>query len=94
MLCYAKATQSPSKHSYAFAHECSSGVVGPRHGTRVDSRTELESSAKEGDSPVSEINNSPSGILSTTEHLKFCGNLGGPSSKPKYSPATDSELVP
>lgn len=35
-----------------------------------------------------------SAFLSTTEHLKFCGNLGGPSSKPKYYPVTDSELVP
>ena len=26
----------------------------------------------------------PSGILSTTEHEKFCGNLGGPPSKAKY----------
>lgn len=75
-------------------HECSSGVVGPRHGTGVDSRTELESSGREGDTPVCEIDKSPSGILSTTGHLKSCGNLGGPSSKPKYSPVTDSELVP
>ncbi len=27
-------------------------------------------------------------------HEKSCGNLGGPSSKAKYSLMTDSELVP
>ena len=32
--------------------------------------------------------------LSTTEHLKFCRNLGGPPSKAKYYLMTDSELVP
>ena len=33
-------------------------------------------------------------ILSRTEHVKFCLNLGGPPSKPKYYLLTDSELVP
>ncbi len=28
------------------------------------------------------------------EHVKFCLNMGGPPSKPKYSYLTDSELVP
>ena len=27
-------------------------------------------------------------------HVKSCLNMGGPPSKPKYSSATDSELVP
>ena len=33
-------------------------------------------------------------ILSTTEHVKFRRNLGGPSPKAKYSLVTDSEPVP
>ena len=33
-------------------------------------------------------------FLSTTGHLESCGNLGGPSSKAKYYPVTDSEQVP
>ena len=36
----------------------------------------------------------PSGILSSTEHEKFCVNLPGPSGKAKYSRETDSEPVP
>ena len=31
---------------------------------------------------------------SRTEHEKFCLNMGGPSSKAKYSLLTDSEPVP
>ena len=31
---------------------------------------------------------------STTEHVEFCRNQGGPPSKAKYSLLTDSELVP
>ena len=31
---------------------------------------------------------------SRAEHVKFCLNMGGPPSKPKYSYVTDSELVP
>ena len=33
-------------------------------------------------------------ILSNTRHEKPCVNLGGPSSKAKYSLVTDSEQVP
>ena len=51
-------------------------------------------SAKEGNSPVSEIEHIASSIQSTTEHEKFCGNAGGPSPKAKYDLVTDSELVP
>ena len=29
--------------------------------------------------------------LSRAEHVKFCLNMGGPPSKPKYSYMTDSE---
>ena len=32
--------------------------------------------------------------MSRAEHVKFCLNMGGPPSKPKYSSVTDSELVP
>eukprot|EP00831_Metopus_contortus_P081438 TRINITY_DN8560_c0_g2_i1.p1 TRINITY_DN8560_c0_g2~~TRINITY_DN8560_c0_g2_i1.p1 ORF type:complete len:159 (-),score=3.41 TRINITY_DN8560_c0_g2_i1:26-502(-) len=32
--------------------------------------------------------------LSRAGHVKSCLNMGGPPSKPKYSYATDSELVP
>ena len=35
----------------------------------------------------------PSSILSTTEHVKFCGKLPEPSGKAKYSSKTDSERV-
>jgi hypothetical protein len=54
----------------------------------------LERPAIEGDSPVGENANLPSGILSTAGHVEPCGNLPGPSGKAKYSLATDSELVP
>ena len=54
----------------------------------------LESLARQGDSPVFENLRSASGIPSTTKHVKFRGNLGGPPSKPKYSLVTDSEQVP
>ena len=48
----------------------------------------------DGDSPVREIDPHPREFLSTTGHVKPCGNLGGPSSKAKYYPMTDSERVP
>jgi len=50
--------------------------------------------AAEGDSPVGENADLPSGILSTAGHEKPCGNPPGPSGKAKYLLATDSELVP
>ena len=51
--------------------------------------------AIEGESPVSKISNiSYRDRLSTTEHEEFCGNLGGPPSKAKYDPDTDSGEVP
>ncbi len=56
---------------------------------------DLESSAKEGESPVNETCLALWGnVLSTTGHEKPCGNLGGPPSKAKYSLMTDSEQVP
>ena len=54
----------------------------------------LESGDIAGDSPVSETEQQPGRYLSTAGHVKPRGNLGGPSSKAKYSPVTDSELVP
>jgi hypothetical protein len=60
-----------------------------------DSRTALERPATEGDSPVYEIRaDFLVQYLSTTGHVKPCGNLGGPSSKAKYYSETDSERVP
>ena len=70
------------------------GVVGPRHETDDDSGSMLESCPIQGDRPVREIRFGSRGILSTTGHVQSGGNLGGPSSKPKYSCATDSEPVP
>lgn len=49
---------------------------------------------KEGDSPVSESGRASESIPSTTRHVQSRRNLGGPSSKTKYSSVTDSELVP
>ena len=54
----------------------------------------LESNTTVGDSPVTEIIDSPARYLSTTGHVKSCGNLGRPFSKAKYYSVTDSEQVP
>ena len=54
----------------------------------------LESLSIEGDTPVIEIFNSLNSILSRTEHVIFCLNLGGPPSNPKYYLQIDSEQVP
>jgi len=54
----------------------------------------MERPTRDGDSPVIEISERPRVSPSTTRHVKPCGNLGGPSSKAKYSPVTDSEPVP
>ena len=50
----------------------------------------LESSDIEGDIPVTETDNGLSGIPSSTGHVEPGVKQGGPSSKPKYSLATDS----
>jgi hypothetical protein len=44
----------------------------------------MERQTIDGDSPVREMHFHPGDILSTTRHVKPCGNLGGPSSKAKY----------
>ena len=54
----------------------------------------METSAKQGDSPVSEKRREHVGYLSKTGHGKSGLNLGGPPSKAKYSLMTDSEPVP
>ena len=54
----------------------------------------MERPAIDGDSPVHEIFVHPRGTLSTTGHVKPCGNPGGPSPKAKYYSMTDSEPVP
>lgn len=48
-------------------------------GPELIAESELESSATEGDSPVSEIDNGSSAFLSTTGHLVSCGKPGRPS---------------
>ena len=57
-------------------------------------RSDLERSAIEGNSPVTESKHSPRRIPSTAGHEKSRGNLAGPSAKAKYDLATDSEAVP
>ena len=47
--------------------------------------------AKQGYSPVCELSNNVSRYPSTAGHVKPGGNTGGPPSKPKYYPVTDSE---
>jgi hypothetical protein len=54
----------------------------------------MEWPARDGDSPVIEMESDPSLYPSTAGHVKSGGNLGGPSSKAKYYSSTDSELVP
>ena len=48
---------------------------------------------KESDSLVGERKERPSMFLSITEHVEFGKKTGGPPSKPKYYPVTDSEAV-
>ena len=59
----------------------------------------MERPARDGDSPVIGIaaDSSRYAIVyfpSTTEHVKFCGNLPRPLGKAKYSLMTDSGQVP
>ena len=48
------------------------------------SRMSLERTTIEGESPVGEKEWASDVLLSTTGHVKSCGNLGGPPSKAKY----------
>ena len=54
----------------------------------------MESRAIEGDRPVTENPNGPSGILSNAMHVKLRVKLCRPRHKAKYFLATDSEPVP
>ena len=67
------------------------GVAGPQYETNEFSRSSLERDTIEGESPVSKKFKGSSGIPSTMGHEKPHRNLGGPSSKAKYSRETDSE---
>ena len=48
-------------------------------------------STREGESPVTETPRSERGIQSTRGHEESARKTGGPPSKPKYYPVTDSE---
>ena len=73
-----------------------SSLIQVRHRVRNldSSRKSLERATQEGDSPVGESVEALVMSLSTAGHVESRGNLGGPSSKAKYSLATDSEPVP
>ena len=60
----------------------------------MSERNDLERSAIDRDSRVSEVSKPPRGIPSNAVHVKLCMNPSGPPDKAKYSLATDSELVP
>ena len=55
---------------------------------------DMERSAVDRDSRVSEVSCPSRGIPSNAVHVKLCVNLSGPPDKAKYSLATDSEQVP
>ena len=54
----------------------------------------MESRSKEGERPVLENRNTPSGTLSNAMHVKLRVKEDRPRSKAKYYLATDSEQVP
>jgi hypothetical protein len=54
----------------------------------------MESSGREGETPVTEIRGGPRGILSSTAHVKRRVNPRGPPRKATYESTTDSEPVP
>ena len=57
-------------------------------------REGVGSPAKEGDRPVTENDRRPSGIPSSTMHVKLRVNPRRPRRKAKYSMTTESEPVP
>ena len=59
------------------------GVAGPQYPIRFARRTTLERAAREGDSPVREMENSARVFLSRVGHVKSGLNPGGPPSKAK-----------
>ena len=70
------------------------GTKGPKSYKGTFQPNAMGRAITEGDSPVGEKTFSLDGHPSTTGHEEPCGNPGGPSSKAKYSSATDSEQVP
>jgi hypothetical protein len=54
----------------------------------------MEKRTRDRDSRVCEIKLQHEDIPSSTMHVKLCANQSRPLDKPKYSLATDSELVP
>ena len=82
---------SSPNHAYCAwgCRACNCGVTKLQH-----SGTALGRPAKEGESPVCEMLESPCRYLSRAGHVKPCLNLGGPPSKAKYETATDSAEVP
>ena len=54
----------------------------------------MEKSARDRDSRVREVGESPRCIPSNAVHVKLCMNPSRPLDKAKYSLATDSEPVP
>ena len=54
----------------------------------------MEMPAKEGESPVAEIESGPRSIQSSTGHVKPGVNMCRPLHKAKYKMSTDSEQVP
>ena len=54
----------------------------------------MERHTAEGKGPVDEIEHTPRWHQSSTKHEEFGVKPGGPPPKPKYSPVTDSEIVP
>ena len=54
----------------------------------------MESRSREGERPVLENQNTPSGTQSNAMHVKLRVKIGRPRPKTKYSLVTDSEQVP
>ena len=68
--------------------------VVPRAGA-AGSRTVLEGLAREGESPVDDTGElGVMWFVSTTLHVKWGGNPGGPPPKARVPSATDREVVP
>jgi hypothetical protein len=70
------------------------GSWGFRYGMRDASRTVWKGRPEKVTALYAKAYHSLSEFLSTAGHVKPGGNLGGPSSKAKYYPSTDSAQVP
>ena len=67
-----------------------SGLRGPDMGLTTGSKRLWKVPPKRVKAPYAKLVCHSRDTPSTTEHEKFCGNPGGPSSKAKYSSMTDS----